>query len=431
MASAHRMHLNAFIMTTGHHITSWRQPTSAARASYDVDHYVREAQAAERGKFDAVFFGDALDTGPNIRFGAPHALDPLALIPAIAVQTDRIGLVGTVSASFQDPFTSARRLSSIDHISRGRAGWNVVTSARDSEARNFGRDDHYSYEERYERATEFAQVTSQLWDSWEDAAFVEDKATGVFVDTDKVHPVNHVGTHFKVAGPLNVAPGPQRKPVFFQAGTTGPGRLFAAKFAEAIFTSQNHFEAAKTFYIEQKSLVAAQGRDGNGVKILPGLAPVIGSTTSEARRIVDDLQEHGGLEVAIDHLSSLFGLNLREYDLDGPVPTLDDPESLTGLRSRYELFADIAERENPTLRELLAIYAVSRGLRAVIGTPEMIADEMEKWFTQGAADGFNIMPPIHPGMLDVFVDEVVPILQKRGLFRKDYTASTLRGHLSE
>lgn len=424
-----QLHLNVFVLTTGHHETSWRHGTNKPRASVDVGHYTTIAQLAERGCFDAVFFGDGLDLGPHVSRGMPHALEPLMLLSAIAMATSRVGLVSTVSTSFNDPFSTARRLASLDHISHGRAGWNVVTSRGDSEARNFGHDQIFSHEERYERAEEFVQVAEQLWASWGEGSYIEDVATGLFADTTKVRPIDHVGKHFKVAGPLNVPPTPQGRPVLFQAGQTGPGRDFAARHAEAVFTAQHEIGNAREFYRDMRARISAAGRDPEQVKIMPGFSPVVASTEAEAKEMMRELLELGSLEFSIEHMSQMLQVDLTKHDLDGPVPELPPAEKISGLRSRFELLADVVRRQNPTIRELLAFYSVSRGHHTVVGTPEMVADALEEWFRTGAADGFNIMPGVLPGWFEPFVDHVVPILQQRGVFRAEYTGSTLRDHL--
>lgn len=426
-----RMHLNVFVLTTGHHETSWRHPSNGSRASVDIDHYVKIAQLAEEGLFDAVFFGDGLDLGPHVSRGMPHALEPITLLSALAMRTEHVGLVSTVSTSFNDPFATARRLASLDHISKGRAGWNVVTSREDSEARNFGHDTLFSHAERYERAEEFVQVANALWASWADGSHVEDRESGEFADTSKIVAVNHRGKHFKVAGPLNVPPTPQGRPVLFQAGQTGPGRDFAARHAEAIFTAQHEMGNARAFYSDMRSRISAAGRNPDDVKILPGFSPVIASTEAEARAMMEELLEIGSLEFSLDHMSQMLQVDLSQHDLDGPVPALPPAEQITGLRSRFELLADVVERQSPTIRQLLAFYSVSRGHHTVVGTPEMVADALEEWFLSRAADGFNIMPGVLPGWLEPFVEHVVPLLQKRDLFRHEYGGLTLRDNLGD
>lgn len=427
-AAPRQMHLNAFLMGVGHHEAAWRPPWSRPHDILDVGHFQHLARIAERGRLDSVFFADGLAIGHAARHHVPNALDPVLLLTAIATATEHIGLISTASTGFSEPYTLARQFATLDHLSAGRAGWNIVTSGGDAEARDFGRDAADEHDRRYARAAEFLDVVTGLWDSWDDAAFVADKASGTFADTDLLHTLDHRGEFFGVRGPLNVPRGPQGHPLLVQAGSSPAGREFAARHAEAVFTAHQTLDDAQEFYRDLKARAAGHGRDPGQTAILPGIVPVLGATEAEARdleRRLDDLlvTDHGVAQV-----STMLGLDLSEHPLDRPLPQLPPIEQINGNRSRYDLVARMAEREGLTLREILARLGGGRGHRVVTGTPEQVADTLEVWFTEYAADGFNIMAPHLPRGLEDFVDHVVPELRRRGLFRTEYSATTLRGH---
>ncbi|MGZ1490063.1 LLM class flavin-dependent oxidoreductase [Brevibacterium sediminis] len=423
------LHLNAFLMTTGHHEASWRLPESDPEAGTDIDHYIRLAQTAERGGFDSIFFAD----GPSLRaeVGRRPAgnLEPLTLLSALAVATQRIGLIATASTSYNSPYNLARRLSSIDHISRGRVGWNVVTTAGADAARNFGLDELPAHRTRYERAEEFLEVVQGLWQSWDDDAVLGDKESGVWGDAEKVNAINHEGNFFKVAGPLNIPRSPQVYPLIVQAGSSESGKELAAKFAEAVFTAHQWLDDAIAFAADVKNRALKHGRNPEHVKILPGIVPVIGATEAEAQAKDEELDRLIRPEFALAQLAQTLRVSPDELSLDRQLPAdLPAEDEIEGAKSRYTLIVDLARREGLTARELIGRLGGGRGHRTVAGTPEQIADAIEEWFRAGAADGFNIMPPSLPGGLDDFVDTVVPILTRRGLFRHDYETTTLRGH---
>jgi len=423
------LHLNAFLMTTGHHEASWRLPESDPEAGTDIDHYIRLAQTAERGGFDSIFFAD----GPSLRaeVGRRPAgnLEPLTLLSALAVATQRIGLIATASTSYNSPYNLARRFSSIDHISRGRVGWNVVTTAGADAARNFGLDELPAHRTRYERAEEFLEVVQGLWQSWDDDAVLGDKESGVWGDDEKVNAINHEGRFFKVAGPLNVPRSPQVYPLIVQAGSSESGKELAAKFAEAVFTAHQWLDDAVAFAADVKNRALKHGRNPEHVKILPGIVPVIGATEAEAQAKDEELDRLIRPEFALAQLAQRLRVSPDELALDRQLPAdLPAEDEIEGAKSRYTLIVDLARREGLTARELIGRLGGGRGHRTVAGTPEQIADAIEDWFRAGAADGFNIMPPSLPGGLDDFVDTVVPILTRRGLFRHDYETTTLRGH---
>ncbi|KAB0636722.1 LLM class flavin-dependent oxidoreductase [Burkholderia latens] len=428
------LHLGAFLYPTGHHIAAWRHPDSQADAGVDFRHYVRLAQAAEAAKFDLVFLADGVGTrGDDVEFLSRTAhsyvaqFEPLTLLSALAAVTERIGLVGTASTSFNEPFHIARKFASLDHISGGRAGWNLVTSSSAYEARNFNRDAHFEHGERYARAEEFADVVRGLWDSWDDDAFVRDRASGRFFDPCKRHVLDHRGRFFQVRGPLNVARAPQGHPVVVQAGSSPAGTRLAARTAEVIFTAQQTLDDAIAFYADVKAQLAAFGRAPDSLKIMPGVFPMVGRTESEAKEKFDALQALIDPKVGLALVSGLTGgVDLSGYPLDGPIPPL--PET-NASKSRQTLTLELARRENLTIRELYLRIAGARGHWQLVGTPEQIVDALEERFVQYGADGYNVMAPTLPGGLDDFIELVLPELRRRGLFRRDYAGRTLRDHL--
>jgi FMN-dependent oxidoreductase (nitrilotriacetate monooxygenase family) len=426
--SARQLHLNAFLMGVGHHEAAWRHPKTDPALLDDVRHFQNLARIAERGTFDSVFLADGVQVWGDVRHSIATGFEPITLLTALALVTERIGLIATASTGFSEPYNLARWFSSLDHISGGRAGWNIVTTAGDRSAQNFGRDTNTEHAERYRRAAEFLEVTTALWDSWEDDSLVVDKESGVFADSDKVHEVNHKGRFFGVRGPLNATRSPQGHPLLVQAGSSEDGKSFAATHAEAVFTAQQTFEEARAFYADLKSRVAAQGRDVDSVKILPGIVPVLGSTVEEAERLAAELDALIIPTRAVKQLSEMIGVDLTGHPLDQRLPPLPPVSGINGAKSRFELVRDLAERDGLTLRELLGRLGGGRGHQVVAGTPEQIADHIELWFTGGAADGFNVMPPLLPTGLEEFVDQVVPLLRARGLFRAEYTGTTLREH---
>jgi len=423
-----QLHLNAFLMTVGHHESAWRFPETDPLAAWSVQHYAHLARVAEKGRFDSIFFGDGPALQGDVRYRPVGRLDPTALLPALAAVTERIGLVATASTTYNEPYNLARRFASIDHISGGRAGWNIVTTAGSDAAQNFGLDDVPEHKHRYERATEFVEVCRALWDSWEDDFLIADKASGRFADADKIHRIDHAGRFFRVRGPLNIPPSPQGHPLLVQAGSSEDGREFAARYAEAVFTAQQTLEEGKAFYTDLKRRVTAYGRDPEQVKILPGIVPVIGGTEAEAAAREAELARLQVPEYGLRQLSSLVGAQLTEADLDKPLPELGDVREVQGHQSRFVVVTELARREKLTVRQLLVRLGGGRGHRTFSGTPEQIADTLVEWFASGAADGFNIMPPLLPSGLEEFVEHVVPLLQKRGLFRTEYSGTTLRDH---
>lgn len=423
-----QFHLNAFLMNAGHHDAAWRHPRTQPERITDLAYFQELARIAERGRLDSLFLADGVALWGNARYNAVGGFEPLTLLSALAVATEHIGLIATVSTTFNEPFHVARKFASLDHISGGRAGWNIVTSGNVAEARNFGREDHLEHALRYERAAEFLDVTRQLWDSWRDDAPVIDRERGVYSEEGAVQAIGHRGTHFRVDGPLNVQRSPQGHPLLVQAGSSEDGKEFAARYAEAVFTAQQTLADGQTFYKDLKSRLAKYGRQPDELKILPGICPVIGATEAEALALEDELT---GLQVpqyGLQQLSGMLGTDLSGLPLDGPLPELPEERDINGNKSRFTLVAELARREELTIRQLIARLGGGRGHRVVAGTAEQIADQLEEWFTGGAADGFNIMPPYLPGGLEDFVDQVVPLLRQRGLFRTEYDGRTLREH---
>ncbi|WP_067804466.1 LLM class flavin-dependent oxidoreductase [Nocardia beijingensis] len=427
--SGKQLHLNAFLMSVGHHEAAWRLPESDPYAHTDINYYVELARTAERGKLDSIFFADSpvLMGDPGRR--PSGKLEPTVILTAVAVQTSRIGLIATASTSYNDPYNLARRFSSVDWVSNGRVGWNIVTTAGADAARNFGLDDTPDHQLRYEKAAEFVEVSTKLWDSWDDDAIVADKALGIHTDASKVRKIAHHGEFFKVDGPLNVPRSPQGYPVLVQAGSSEDGKNFAARYAEAVFTAQQTLEDGKAFYTDLKQRAIALGRDPETIKILPGIVPVIGDTEEQARELDAELERLISPEYARRQLAAHFKLPVERLDLDSELPDeLPTEDDIQGAKSRFTLIVNLARRERLTLRQLIGRLGGGRGHRTFAGTPEQVADTIEHWFREGAADGFNIMPAVLPSGLERFVDQVVPILQQRGLFRTEYTETTLRGH---
>ncbi|MFI8103305.1 LLM class flavin-dependent oxidoreductase [Streptomyces sp. NPDC086023] len=423
-----QLHLNAFLMNAGHHDAAWRHPRTQPERITDLRYFQELARTAERGLLDSVFLADGVALWGKVRHNALGGFEPLTLLSALAAVTEHVGLIATVSTTFNEPYHTARKFASLDHLSGGRAGWNIVTSGSVDEARNFNREEHLDHALRYARAREFVDVTTKLWDSWEDDAILVDRERGVYADTDKVRAIGHKGEHFSVQGALNVPRPPQGHPLLVQAGSSEDGKEFAAQYAEAVFTAQQTLADAQAFAKDLRARLPRYGRTDDQLLILPGIAPVIGSTEAEARALEQELTDLQVPEYGLAQLSGMLGTDLTGLPLDGPLPELPEEKDINGNKSRFTLVAELARRDGLTLRELIARLGGGRGHRVVAGTPERIADEIEEWFRAGAADGFNIMPPYLPGGLEVFVDEVVPLLQARGLFRTEYTGRTLRDH---
>ncbi|KAB2685094.1 LLM class flavin-dependent oxidoreductase [Brucella pseudogrignonensis] len=420
-----QMHLGLFLQGAGHHVSGWRHPDAEA-GSENFDLLRRVAKQAEDAKFDMVFLADGLTSGVDAHPSMVARFEPLTLLSALAMVTDKIGLAATASTTYGEPYHTARAFASIDHLSHGRAAWNIVTTSYARTANNFSKS-HPEHDERYAVAEEFVDVVRGLWDSWDDDAFPKDKENGVYADPNKVHVLNHAGKYYSVQGPLNIPRSPQGHPVLIQAGSSGPGQDLAARIADIVFTAQQSLAEAQAFYASLKDRVLKAGRNPDSVAVMPGFMPVIGDSFEDAAEKLKELNRWTDIKSAMPLLEERIGHSLADYDLDGPLPDLPISDQ---LRSRAELLRDLARRENLTIRDLALRVAAGRGHHIVLGTAEQIADRMQEWFEGKAADGFNVMPPYFPGGLEDFNRQVVPILQDRGLFRTEYTGSTLRDHLN-
>ena len=430
MGESRQLRLGAFMRPVSIHTGAWRYPGAYPDANFNFKHIKRFAQKLEQGCFDAFFMADhvAVLNMPMEalkRSATTTSFEPMTLLPALAAVTEHLGLIATGSTTYDEPYHVARRFASLDHISGGRAGWNVVTTSNPNASLNFGREEHLEHAQRYRRAREFYDVVTGLWDSWADDAFVRDVDNGIFFDPDKMRVLDHKGPHFSVRGPLNIGRPVQGWPVIVQAGASDAGRQLAAETAEAVFTAQSNIEAGRAFLADVKGRMEKVGRSPDHMKIMPGCLVVVGDTVEEAREKRARLDSLVHYESAIASLSISLGHDASGFDPDGPLPEI--PESNASKSGRERAIA-LAKRENLTVRQLAQRLGGYSGL-AMVGTPETIADEMEEWLMTDATDGFTIMFPYLPGGLDDFVDRVVPELQRRGLFRREYEGVTLRENL--
>lgn len=426
-----QLHFNLFLMPRGHHEGAWRHPDSTRRALTDLELYVEAARIAEAGKFDAVFLADVLVAPNNGGLVASGSMEPITLLSALAARTDKIGLIGTASTTYSLPFTHARQFASLDHLSGGRAGWNIVTSWAPQAGLNYGLEQDVGHGDRYAIAEEFVEAVDALWRSFPSEAIRDNRETGQYLDPSLIHPANYNGAHYRTQGPLNVPSSPQGRPVYIQAGQSDSGRDFAARWAEAIFTAHSGKETAQAFYSDVKGRAVGYGRRTDDIVILPGISAAIGSTTHEAQQVWEELDELTSPQIGLARLSARFGgHDFSGVPLDRVLTLGDfpDPTQVEASRSRATGYVDLALKEGLTLRKLLQKLAGARGHFTVTGTPEQVADIIEDWFRTGAADGFNVMPPIVNKQLELFAAEVIPILRKRGLFRTEYEGSTLRSH---
>lgn len=427
-----QLSLGAFFMFPGHHIAAWLDPSTTADQYVNFDFVREQAQKAEAAKFDTVFVADHVNpVNPeedSFEQTSYTHFEPFTLLSAIAAVTSKIGVVGTVSTTFSEPYNVARQFASLDRLSKGRAGWNVVTSSS-AAAPNFNNDVtslHPSI--RYERAHEYVDVVTKLWNAWEDDAIVYDQKNERINDASTVKPVNHNGKWFQVQGPLTVPRSEQGHTVIVQAGQSDEGRELAARTAEVVFTAWQSLEDAQTFYRDLKGRLAKYGRTHNDLKIMPGIFPIVGRTEEEAKAKHQALLDLIPVDAGVRRLSDNFGYDLSGYDIDGPLPNIPK-EQTNGIGSRHDLIVDLARKENLTIRQLYQRISGGRGHYEVVGTPEQIADIMQAWFENEAADGFNILAPTYPQGFDDFIELVIPELQKRGIFRTEYSGSTLREHL--
>ncbi len=426
MGRTRQLKLGAILEGVGMEQTGWRDPELPGTASIDIDWYIEQARLAEAAKFDLVFIVDSPFITPDT---APHflnRLEPLTLLSALAVSTSRIGLVGTLTTSYWEPYNVARQFGSLDHISKGRAGWNVVTTGLEGASKNYGREEHFDHAVRYRRAREFVQVVQGLWDSYEDDAFPRDKAAGVFLDKAKQHRLDHKGEFFSVAGPLALSRSPQGQPVIFQAGDSSEGRDLGAAIADGTFAGVDTFDYAQSYYADLKGRAAALGRDPDHITVMPGLSPVIAATDAEAQAIAE--AQRGKLDVKklLVQLGRAFGYHdFSQYPLDAPFPDVSNL-SLNSYKGHAERILRTVRDDRLTLREAAYRFGVWRS--DFVGSPQTVADEIERWFEGRAADGFNLRVS-RPGEFALFREQVVPILQAKGIFRRDYEHATLRGHL--
>ena len=430
MSEPRHLHLGAFMRPVSIHTGAWRYPGAYPDANFNFGHIKRFAQTLERGKFDGFFMADHLAVlnmpmDALKRSATVTSFEPMTLLPALAMVTEHLGLIATWSTTYDEPYHVARRFASLDHISGGRAGWNVVTTSNPDASKNFGREEHLEHAERYRRAREFFEVVTGLWDSWADDAFIRDVDKGIFFDPDKLHVLDHEGPYLKARGPLNIGRPVQGWPVIVQAGASEPGRQLAAETAEGVFTSQRDLATGQAFYADVKGRMEKFGRDPNHMTIMPGCLVVIGDSVEEARekRALLDSKVH--YDSAIASLSIALGCDASGFDPDGKLPEIPDSNASKSGRDRAIL---LAEREGLTVRQLAQRLGGYSGL-SMVGTPETIADEMEEWLMTRGSDGFTVQFPYLPGGLDDFVDRVVPELQRRGIFRREYEGKTLRDNL--
>lgn len=432
MAHRHIILSAFFFNPQGDHRMSWRHPRAPGREILDFDYYRDLVQAAERAKIDTIFVADHVSIWDSVKSGVAHyanaRLEPLTLLAALAGVTRHIGLITTASSSYSEPYNVARFFASLDHISKGRASWNVVTSAMEEEAKNFGRDGNIDHALRYERAAEYLEIVKALWDSWEDEALLIDKESGYFADPARVHAINHKGPHFRVRGPLNVSRPPQGHPLIVQAGSSEDGKNFATAHADAHFAIFSTKQDGVGYRKDINERLARHGRRPESFKILPGILPIVAGSKDEALERQEFLQTLLPDQVGIDLLSSWSGLDLSAYPPDGPVPPLPDESTFNGGHTSLNRVRQWA-KQNFTLREVARRLSNSGSVPTVAGTPVEIADQLEDWFVAGAADGFNLMFPLLPEDWHAFAEKVVPELQRRGLFRTEYEPGTLRDRL--
>jgi len=426
MKPRRQLKLGAILTGVGTNHADWRDPALPGDASIDIGWYIQNARKAEAAKFDLVFIVDSPFITPDT---VPHylnRLEPLTLLSALAVSTSKIGLVGTLTTSYWEPYNVARQFGSLDHISKGRAGWNVVTTGLEGAARNYGREEHFAHKDRYARALEFVEVVQGLWDSYEDDAFPRDKQSGLFLDKAKQHPLNHRGAHFSVAGPLALSRSRQGQPVIFQAGDSDEGRNLGAQIAEGTFAAAPDFETALAYTTDLKARAARLGRNPDHIVVMPGLSVFIADSDADAHAREDERIGKLDFSKSLVELGRLFNYHdFRVYDPDAPFPDVSNL-SLNSYKGGAERVVNTARAENLTLRQTVDRFIGKRS--SFVGTPATIADEIERWFTAGAVDGFNLHVS-RPADFDRFLSDVVPILQARGLFRSDYSHDTLRGHL--
>lgn len=430
MTQAQHLNIGVLIYACGHHQAAWRMPHSSIERIGDITYYQSLARTAEQGLFDAIFFADNQSFPASSKSDMPAFwFDPLINLAAISQVTQHVGLVATISSTFSNPFTAARQLLSLDHMSQGRAGWNLVTSMTDMEAANHSMDHLPEHEERYKKADEFAQVMNRLLESWSVDDFLHDKEDNKLINPSAINAINHEGEHFNVRGPLTTPSSPQGKPIAMQAGAPDPGIALATKYADAVYAVAWNFNQASAFKNKLNQKLIQEVKPKDSLKVFPGLVTYVGQTYEEAYAKKQKLDESLEVDTALNQLAFFIRQNCHSWDLDEPVPPLPPVESFKGPKGRYQTVLEIIKDKNPTLRELLGYLSAGGGHLTLIGTPKDIVDEMERWFDAGVADGFNLMPPEFPNSLEDFVDDVVPELQKRGLYRTEYEGTTFRENI--
>ncbi|MDW4066386.1 LLM class flavin-dependent oxidoreductase [Staphylococcus saprophyticus] len=430
MTQAQHLKIGVLIYACGHHQAAWRMPHSSIERIGDITYYQSLARTAEQGLFDAIFFADNQSFPASSKSDMPAFwFDPLVNLAAISQVTQHVGLVATISSTFSNPFTAAKQLLSLDHMSQGRAGWNLVTSMTDIEAANHSMDHLPEHEERYKKADEFAQVMNRLLESWSLDDFLHDKEDNKLINPSAINAINHEGEHFNVRGPLTTPSSPQGKPIAMQAGASDPGIALATKYADAVYAVAWNFNQASAFKNKLNQKLIQEGKPKDSLKVFPGLVTYVGQTYEEAYAKKQKLDESLEVDTALNQLAFFIRQNCHSWDLDEPVPPLPPVESFKGPKGRYQTVLEIIKDKNPTLRELLGYLSAGGGHLTLIGTPKDIVDEMERWFDAGVADGFNLMPPEFPNSLEDFVDDVVPELQKRGLYRTEYEGTTFRENI--
>jgi len=425
------MRLAAYVQGVGAAQGAWRSDRTDPSAALSPAHWTEVARIAEDARFDVVFLADALTIGNQIATDSTERPDPIAVLGALSVVTRRIGLIGTASTTFSDPYTVARQFATLDHLSEGRVGWNIVTTALQSASAHFGSAGLPAHQDRYARAEEFVEVVTRLWEAWAEDAITADAASGRYADLDKITPIDHVGPHFQVAGPLPLRRSPQGRIALSQAGSSGPGMALGARWADLTFTTQFDVADSKGFVAEMRRRAAAFGRSADAVAVLPGIMPVLGKTEREAQERADELSgfiDVGKLDAFLSH--HFGGLDLSGLDPDEPFPDLREQLPVNASVSRPRLYIETALREGLTVRRIAQRIAMSLGHRLVIGTPDSVAADLAHWFANDAADGFVVLPADLPEGLREFADEVVPRLQDLGLVQREYADGTLRERLS-
>ena len=427
-----KMHLAAYVQGVGAAQGAWRSPRTDPSRATSLGHWTNLAAIAEEACFDALFLADVLTVGDQIVADSTERPDPVAVLAALAGFTSRIGLIGTSSTTFNEPFTVARQFATLDHLTNGRAGWNIVTTAVASASANFGSASLPAHADRYERADEFVDVVCSLWEAWDGDAILADVETGVYADRSRIRSIDHVGAQFQVEGPLPIRKSPQGRLVLSQAGSSGPGMELGAKWADLTFTTQHDATSSKAFVDEVRALCRRYGRPHDALKVLPGIMPIIGRTTEEARERAKEFANFISVDRLDPFLAHHFGgIDFSGLDPDAPFPDIRHQFPSNASVSRPKLFTEMALREGLTMRQLAQRVAMGLGHRVIVGTADDIADDLATWFESGAADGFIVLPADLPEGLRDFAEQVVPRLQHRGLFRTEYSGNTLREHLAD